>query len=50
MQMIGCDSLIDVIAYPKLQNASEPMTECPAPVDDEQLNELGIGVTHTEGE
>ena len=50
MQMIGCDSLRDVIAYPKLQNASEPMTECPAPVDDEQLNELGIGVTHTEGE
>ena len=48
MQMVGCDSLRDVIAYPKLQNASEPMTECPAPVDDEQLNELGIGVTATQ--
>lgn len=44
MQMIGADSLRDVIAYPKLQNASEPMTECPAPVDTLQLDELGIQV------
>lgn len=42
MQMIGCESLRDVIAFPKLQNASEPMTECPSPVDDVQLKELGI--------
>lgn len=44
MQMIGADSLRDVVAFPKLQNASEPMTECPAPVDDVQLKELGIAV------
>lgn len=44
MQMIGADSLRDVIAYPKLQNASEPMTECPSPVDTLQLDELGIQV------
>ena len=44
MQMIGADSLRDVIAYPKLQNASEPMTECPSPVDTLQLDELGIAI------
>ena len=42
MQMLGCDSLRDVVAYPKVQNASEPMTGCPAKVDDLQLDELGI--------
>ncbi len=44
MQMIGADSLRDVIAFPKLQNASEPMTECPSPVDTLQLDDLGIAV------
>ena len=44
MQMIGAESLRDVIAFPKLQNASEPMTECPSPVDTLQLDELGIAV------
>ncbi len=44
MQMIGADSLRDVIAFPKLQNASEPMTECPSPVDTLQLDDLGITV------
>ena len=48
MQMIGADSLRDVIAFPKLQNASEPMTECPSPVDTLQLDELGIAVKHEE--
>lgn len=48
MQMIGADSLRDVVAFPKLQNASEPMTECPAPVDDVQLQELGIAVINEE--
>ncbi len=44
MQMIEAESLRDVIAFPKLQNASEPMTECPSPVDTLQLDELGISV------
>ena len=48
MQMIGADSLRDVIAFPKLQNASEPMTECPSPVDTLQLDELGIAVKEIE--
>ncbi len=45
MQMLGCESLRDVIAYPKVQNASEPMTECPAVVDGIQLDDLGIAIT-----
>ncbi len=44
MQMLGCESLRDVIAYPKVQNASEPMTECPATVDGVQLDDLGIAI------
>ncbi len=48
MQMLHCDSLRDVIAFPKVQNASEPMTECPARVDDVQLGDLGIAVTPQE--
>ena len=42
MLMAGSDSIRDVIAFPKVQNASEPMTACPSPVDDKQLTELGI--------
>ena len=42
MQMIGAESLRDVIAFPKLKDATEPMTDCPSPVDKEQLDVLGI--------
>ena len=45
MQMLGCESLRDVIAYPKVQNASEPMTDCPAAVDAPQLTDLGIAIS-----
>ncbi|MCM1485719.1 MAG: aspartate--tRNA ligase, partial [Faecalibacterium sp.] len=48
MQMLSLDNLRDVVAYPKVQNASEPMTECPAPVDDVQLEDLGIGISADE--
>ena len=48
MQMLGCESLRDVIAYPKVQNASEPMTECPATVDGVQLDDLGIAISAIE--
>lgn len=44
MQMIGAQTLRDVVAFPKVQNASEPMTNAPAPVDHAQLDELGIAV------
>jgi len=48
MQMVGAETLRDVIAFPKLQNASESMTECPSPVDTLQLDELGIELKPTE--
>lgn len=48
MQMLQADSLRDVVAYPKVQNASEPMTECPAKVDDIQLTDLGIATVAEE--
>lgn len=42
MLMAGADSIREVIAFPKVQNASELMSECPSPVDEVQLRELGI--------
>ncbi len=42
MQMLGAPTLRDVIAYPKVQNMTEPMTDCPSPVDQQQLLDLGI--------
>ena len=48
MLMAGADSIRDVIAFPKVQNASEPMTQCPDSVDDKQLDELSINVTRKE--
>ena len=48
MVMLQADSLRDVVAFPKVQNASELMSACPAPVDAESLDVLGIQVTHSE--
>lgn len=42
MQMLGAATLRDVVAFPKVQNMTEPMTACPSPVDAEQLTELGL--------
>ncbi|MFI3325045.1 MAG: aspartate--tRNA ligase [Clostridia bacterium] len=42
MIMSNCDSLKDVVAFPKVQNASELMTMAPGDVDQIQLDELGI--------
>ena len=45
MLLCGADSLRDVTAFPKIKDASEPMSECPAAVDEAQLNDLHIKVT-----
>ena len=44
MQMIKASTLRDVVAFPKVQNASELMTNAPSMVDETQLAELGIAV------
>ena len=54
MLMAKQDSIRDVIAFPKVKDASCPMTNAPDRVDDKQLAELGIEVApeeteHTEG-
>lgn len=50
MIMCKADSLRDVTAFPKVQNASELMSECPSEVDDESLDALGIAVVKKENE
>jgi len=42
MHLAGLSSIRDVIAFPKVQNASELLTACPGEVDETQLKELGI--------
>lgn len=44
MIMLKCESLRDVIAFPKMQNARDLMSESPAPCDDIQLKDLGIKI------
>jgi aspartyl-tRNA synthetase len=44
MLMTGSASIRDVIAFPKTQTATCPLTDAPAPVDPAQLLELGIRV------
>ncbi len=48
MIMCGADSLRDVTAFPKVQNASELMSSCPSPVDKDSLDILGISVNKKE--
>lgn len=49
MLMAGEDSVRDVIAFPKVKDASCLMTEAPTPADEKQLEELGLSVRVKEG-
>ena len=48
MLMMHADSIRDVIAFPKVKDASCLMTEAPTPVDKAQLDELGLELEETE--
>lgn len=50
MLMAKEDSIRDVIAFPKVKDASDLMTEAPTMVDEKQLAELGITVVEEEEE
>ena len=45
MLLLGRSSIRDVIAFPKVQNASCPLTDAPSKVSTKQLLELGLKVT-----
>ena len=48
MLICRADSLRDVVAFPKVQNASELMSGAPSYIDDVQLDELGINIVNKE--
>ncbi|MCQ2492275.1 MAG: aspartate--tRNA ligase [Lachnospiraceae bacterium] len=50
MWITGEDSIRDVIAFPKVKDASCLMTEAPSPVDDVQLDELAIAIKENKEE
>ena len=48
MLMAKQDSIRDVIAFPKIKDASCLMTEAPTPADAKQLEELGLLIRESE--
>ncbi|MCI9447953.1 MAG: aspartate--tRNA ligase [Lachnospiraceae bacterium] len=50
MLMMQCDSIRDVIAFPKVKDASCLMTDAPNVVDEKQLAELSLSIQAAEGD
>lgn len=42
MLLAGCDSIRDVIAFPKTQKGTDPLVDAPSSVRPQQLKELGL--------
>lgn len=42
--LLGEENIREVIAYPKTQSGSDPLTKAPTPIDATQLTELGLRV------
>lgn len=47
MMLAHTDNIKDVITFPKIQNASDMMTQAPTPVDKKQTDELGLRIVET---
>ena len=50
MILCGADNIRDVTAFPKVQNASELMSQCPSDIDAAQLSELSLSIVKPEQE
>lgn len=50
MILCGADNIRDVTAFPKVQNASELMSQCPSDIDAVQLEELSLSIVKPEQE
>lgn len=48
MILCGVDNIRDVTAFPKVQNASELMSQCPSDIDTAQLDELFLSIVKPE--
>ncbi len=48
MILCGADNIRDVTAFPKVQNASELMSQCPSDIDPKQLDELFLSIKDAE--
>ena len=48
MILAGTNNIRDVVAFPKIQSATDLMNECPSSVDDDALALLGIKVVNKE--
>ncbi|MEA5060436.1 MAG: aspartate--tRNA ligase [Candidatus Pelethousia sp.] len=49
MLLLGAPSLREIIAFPKIKDASCPLTQAPSPVDGAQLGILGISLEESDG-
>ena len=46
MLMLNCESIRDVIAFPKVATSAELMSSAPGKIEEKQLHELGLSVNN----